>query len=43
MGRKLEFDKRAIPYILGLLVIIGLIFYWRVGSEKTPGDLNVIL
>ena len=41
MGRKLEFDKRAIPYILGLLVIIGLIFYWRVGSEKTPGDLNV--
>jgi tetratricopeptide (TPR) repeat protein len=43
MGSKLkfQFDKKAIPYLLGLLVIIGLVFYWRVGSEKTPGDFNV--
>ena len=39
--KKLSFDMKAIPFLLGLLVIIGLVFYWRVGSEKTPGDLNV--
>ena len=41
MGKKIQFDTKAVPYIIGLLVIIGLIFYWRVGVEKTPGDYNV--
>ncbi len=41
MGKKIQFDKKAVPYIVGLLVIIGLIFYWRVGVEKNPGDYNV--
>jgi tetratricopeptide (TPR) repeat protein len=41
MGKKIQFDKRAVPYIVGLLVLIGLIFYWRVGVEKNPGDYNV--
>lgn len=41
MSKKLSFDPKAIPYILGLLVIIGLVFYWRVGAEKNPGDYNV--
>ena len=41
MGRKIKFDKKAIPYLIGILAIIGLIFYWRVGVEKNPGDYNV--
>jgi len=41
MGKKLDFDRKAVPYIIGLLAIIGLIFYWRVGVEKNPGDYNV--
>jgi tetratricopeptide (TPR) repeat protein len=41
MGKKIEFDTKAVPYIVGLLVIIGLVFYWRTGVEKNPGDYNV--
>ena len=41
MSKKLSFDPKAIPYILGLLAIIGLVLYWRVGVEKNPGDYNV--
>jgi len=41
MGNKIKLDKRAVPYIIGLLVIIGFIFYWRVGVEENPGDYNV--
>jgi len=41
MGNKIKFDAKAVPYIIGLLAIIGLIFYWRVGVEKNPGDYNV--
>jgi len=41
MGKKIKFDRKAAPYIIGLLVIIGLIFYWRVGVEENPGDYNV--
>ena len=41
MGKKIKFDKKSIPYLIGLLAIIGLIFYWRTGVEKNPGDYNV--
>ena len=41
MGKKIKFDTKAAPYIIGLLIIIGLVFYWRTGAEKTPGDYNV--
>jgi tetratricopeptide (TPR) repeat protein len=41
MEKNIKFDKRAVPYIIGLLAIVGLIFYWRVGVEQTPGDYNV--
>ena len=41
MKKKIQFDPKAVPYIIGLLAIIGLIFYWRVGVEKDPGDYNV--
>jgi len=41
MGQKIKFDTKAIPYLIGLLVIIGLVFYWRIGAEKNPGDYNV--
>jgi len=41
MSNKIKFDKKAVPYIIGLLVLIGFIFYWRVGVEKNPGDYNV--
>jgi tetratricopeptide (TPR) repeat protein len=41
MGQKVKFDTKAIPYLIGLLVIIGLVFYWRTGAEKNPGDYNV--
>jgi len=37
----MKFDTKAFPWLIGLLVIIGLIFYWRAGVEKTPGDINV--
>lgn len=41
MSTKIKFDTKAVPYIIGLLIIIGLIFYWRTGVEKIPGDFNV--
>ena len=41
MGNNIKFDKKAIPYLIGLLAIIGLVFYWRTGVEKYPGDYNV--
>jgi tetratricopeptide (TPR) repeat protein len=41
MGNNIKFDKKAIPYLIGLLAIIGLVFYWRTGVEKNPGDYNV--
>ena len=41
MGQKIKFDAKATPYIIGLLIIIGLVFYWRTGAEKIPGDYNV--
>ena len=42
MGKKIQFDKKAVPYLIGLLVILGLVFYWRGGGvEKNPGDYNV--
>jgi len=41
MSNKIKFDKRALPYVIGLLAIIGLVFYWRTGVEKNPGDYNV--
>jgi len=41
MGKKIKFDTKAAPYIIGLLVIMGIIFYWRVGVEDNPGDYNV--
>ena len=37
----MKFDKRSIPWLIGLLVIIGLVFYWRAGVEENPGDINV--
>jgi len=40
MGKKIQFDPKAVPYVIGLLVLVGLIFYWRVGVEKNPGDYN---
>jgi len=41
MNKKIKFDRKAVPYIIGLLAIVGLIFYWRTGVEKYPGDYNV--
>jgi tetratricopeptide (TPR) repeat protein len=41
MSKKIKFDRKAVPYIIGLLAIVGLIFYWRTGVEKYPGDYNV--
>ena len=41
MGNNIKFDKKAIPYLIGLLAIIGLVFYWRTGVEDNPGDYNV--
>ena len=41
MGNKIKFDKKAIPYLIGLLVLIGFLIYWRTGVEKNPGDYNV--
>jgi tetratricopeptide (TPR) repeat protein len=41
MNQKILFDRKAVPYIIGLLAIVGLIFYWRTGVEKYPGDYNV--
>src|SRR5210317_817008 len=41
MNNKIKFDRKAVPFIIGLLAIIGLIFYWRAGVEKNPGDYNV--
>jgi tetratricopeptide (TPR) repeat protein len=41
MGSNKKFDTKAVPYIIGLLAIIGLIFYWRVGVEQNPGDYDV--
>ena len=41
MGNKIKFDKKAIPYLIGLLVLIGFLIYWRQGVEKIPGDVNV--
>jgi tetratricopeptide (TPR) repeat protein len=41
MSNKTKFDSKAIPYLVGLLAIIGLIFYWRAGVEDNPGDYNV--
>ncbi len=41
MEKKIKFDTKAVPYIIGLLVIMGIIFYWRVGVEDNPGDYNV--
>ena len=37
----MKFDKKAIPWLIGLLLIIGLVFYWRAGVEQNPGDINV--
>ena len=41
MGNKIKFDKKATPYLIGLLVLIGFLIYWRTGVEKYPGDYNV--
>jgi len=41
MGNKIKFDKKAIPYLIGLLLLLGFIIYWRTGVEKNPGDYNV--
>jgi tetratricopeptide (TPR) repeat protein len=41
MGNKIKFDKKAIPYFIGLLVLIGFLIYWRTGVEDNPGDINV--
>ncbi len=37
----MKFDKKGIPWLIGLLLIIGLVFYWRAGVEQNPGDINV--
>jgi hypothetical protein len=41
MAKKINFDTKAVPYIIGLLIIIGLVLYWRIGVEDAPGDYNV--
>jgi tetratricopeptide (TPR) repeat protein len=41
MGQKIKFDSRGVLYLAILLAIIAFVFYWRVGSEKNPGDYNV--
>ena len=41
MGKKIKFDPKAIPYIIGFLVFLGFIIYWRAGTEQTPGDYDV--
>ena len=41
MGNKIKFDIKSLPYIIGLLVLIVFVFYWRTGVEKNPGDYNV--
>jgi tetratricopeptide (TPR) repeat protein len=38
---KINFDSKAVPYLIGLLAIIGLFLYWRTGVEKNPGDYSV--
>jgi tetratricopeptide (TPR) repeat protein len=41
MSKKIQFDTKAVPYIIGLLAIIGFVLYWRIGVEKIPGDYDV--
>ncbi|MDX1775969.1 MAG: tetratricopeptide repeat protein [Desulfobulbales bacterium] len=41
MSEKLKFDTKAVPYLIGFLILLGFILYWRVGAEKNPGDYNV--
>jgi len=36
-----KFDRKAMVPILVLLVLGAFIYYWRVGSEKIPGDYEV--
>ena len=37
----MKFDKKGIPWLIGMLLIAGLVFYWRAGVEQKPGDINV--
>ena len=41
MGNKIKFDTKAIPYIIGFLIFLGFIIYWRAGTEQVPGDYDV--
>ena len=41
MGKKIKFDSRGILYLAILLGVVVFVIYWRVGSEKNPGDYNI--
>jgi tetratricopeptide (TPR) repeat protein len=41
MGRLKEHQKKALFALLLLLGIGAIVFYWRVGSDSTPGDYQV--
>ena len=41
MGKKIKFDSRGILYLAILLGVVVFVIYWRVGSEKHPGDYNI--
>lgn len=41
MASMQEHHKKALSALLILIGIAALIFYWRVGSEKNPGDYEV--
>lgn len=41
MAVKFGFNSQAFKGLIVFLVIVGAIFYWRLGAEKFPGAMNV--
>ncbi|MBE9521150.1 MAG: tetratricopeptide repeat protein [Proteobacteria bacterium] len=41
MKKKIKFDSKGILYLAMLIGVIAFVFYWRLGTEKNPGDYAV--